>query len=278
MRPLDERTVVITGATDGLGRALAERVAADGAHVVLHGRDAERADRARADITEATRNERVDVVLADLSETNRVCELAQHIRERFRRVDVLVNNAGVGFGADERKRQESADGIELRFAVNYLAGYVLTRELVPLLAASAPARVVNVASAGQQPIDFDDPMLTSGYSGTRAYAQSKLAQIMFTFDLAEQLRGEGVTVNALHPATYMNTTMVRAAGISPASTIDEGMDATYRLVADPALENTTGHYFHGRDEARAHTQAYDVDERARLRALSDELVEQALAR
>ncbi|MBA8824566.1 NAD(P)-dependent dehydrogenase (short-subunit alcohol dehydrogenase family) [Saccharopolyspora lacisalsi] len=277
MRPLSEQTVLVTGATDGLGRALAERVAAQGARVAVHGRDPERTERTRGEITETTGNDRVEVVLADLSEPRNVCEMAQHVRERFRRVDVLVNNAGVGFGADETERQETADGIELRFAVNYLAGYVLTRELVPLLAASAPARVVNVASAGQQPIDFDNPMLTSGYSGTRAYAQSKLAQIMLTFDLAEQLRGEGVTVNALHPATYMNTTMVRQADIRPASTVDEGLEATYRLVAETSLEEVTGRYFHGLEEARALAQAYDPQERTRLRELSDKLVEHALA-
>ncbi len=277
MRPLSEQTVVITGATDGLGRALAERVAAQDAQVAVHGRDPERAERTRGEITEATGNGRIEVVLADLSEPRDVCEMAQHVRERFPRVDVLVNNAGVGFGADETERQETADGIELRFAVNYLAGYVLTRELVPLLAASAPARVLNVASAGQQPINFDNPMLTSGYTGTRAYAQSKLAQIMFTFDLAEQLRGEGVTVNALHPATYMNTAMVRQAGIRPASTVDEGLEATYRLVAESSLEEVTGRYFHGLEETRALAQAYDSQERTRLRELSDELIERSLA-
>ncbi|RVB50472.1 SDR family NAD(P)-dependent oxidoreductase, partial [Mesorhizobium sp. M7A.F.Ca.CA.004.06.1.1] len=133
---------------------------------------------------------------------------AEAVRARTDRLDILINNAGIGTAGQGAKRQVSADGCELRFAVNYLAGFLLTSELLSLLKASAPARIVNVASAGQQAIDFSDVMLTRSYDGVRAYCQSKLAQILFTVDLAEQLKGTGVTVNALHPASYMNTTMV----------------------------------------------------------------------
>src|SRR5690606_26095952 len=168
-------------------------------------------------------------------------------------------------------RETSADGHELRFAVNYLAGFLLTHLLLPLLKKSAPARIVNVASAGQQPIDFADVMLERGYSGARAYCQSKLAQIMFTFDLAEDLRGSGVTVNALHPATYMDTTMVRGAGVTPISTVEEGAEAILYLATSPALEGRSGLYFDGLREARAHPQAYDAEARRRLKALSLQL-------
>ncbi len=125
----------------------------------------------------------------------------------------------------------SADGYELRFAVNYLAGFLLAHLLLPPIKAAAPSRIVNVASLGQHPIDFDDVMITKGYSGSRAYAQSKLSQIMFTIDLAEELKGSGVTVNSLHPATYMNTTMVRAGGITPISTVEQGGEAILHLVS-----------------------------------------------
>ena len=138
-------------------------------------------------------------------------------------LDVLVNNAGIGTAGNAR--EVSADGFELRFAVNYLAGFLLTRLLLPLLEKRAPSRIVNVASAGQQAIDFDDVMLTRGYSGVRAYCQSKLAQILFTIDLAEELKDRAVTVNALHPATYMDTTMVRLSGARPMSTVEEGGEA-----------------------------------------------------
>jgi NAD(P)-dependent dehydrogenase (short-subunit alcohol dehydrogenase family) len=193
-----------------------------------------------------------------------VRRLAAEVNEREERLDVLVNNAGIGFDGE---REESQDGIELRFAVNYLAGYALTRELLPLLERSAPARIVMVSSAGQQAIDFDDPMLERGYSGWRAYMQSKLAQILFAFDAAERLP-DGVTITALHPATFMATKMVP----SPVSTVEEGVQATKRLVADPELDGVSGVYFNGQREDAADPQAYDEDARRRLRELSERLV------
>src|SRR6202040_3398234 len=132
-------------------------------------------------------------------------------------------------------RQTSADGHELRFAVNYLSGFLLTHLLLPLLKASAPARIVNVASAGQQAIDFSDVMLTRHYSGAAAYRQSKLAQILFTVDLADELKGSGVIANTLHPSTYMNTTMVRQSGTSPISRVEDGAAAILQLAVSPAL-------------------------------------------
>jgi NAD(P)-dependent dehydrogenase (short-subunit alcohol dehydrogenase family) len=144
---------------------------------------------------------------------------------------------------------------------------VLTQELLDLLRASAPARIVNVASAGQTPIDFDDVMLERGYRGVRAYCQSKLAQIISTFDLAERLDGTGVTVTALHPATYMPTKIVA----SPTSSLQEGVQATLRLVADPALEGVTGRYYDREREASPDPQAFDANARRWLRELSERL-------
>ena len=155
--------------------------------------------------------------------------------------------------------------------MNYLAGFLLARLLLPLLKAAAPSRIVNVASLGQHPIDFDNLMITKGYSGSRAYAQSKLAQIMFTIDLAEELRGTGITVNSLHPATYMNTTMVRAGGITPVSTVEQGGEAILHLVEGDDVAAKSGLFFNGMNEARANPQAYDAEARKRLRALSLEL-------
>src|SRR4029077_479704 len=141
----------------------------------------------------------------------------------------------------------------------------------PLVKAGAPARIVNVASAGQAPIDFDDVMLTRRYDGAQAYRQSKLAQIMFTIDLAQELAGSGITVNCLHPATYMATTMVREAGVSPISTVEEGADAILNLVISQALDGRSGLYFNRQQETRAHAQAYDEAARQRLRELSRRL-------
>ena len=177
-----------------------------------------------------------------------------------------------GSGRERRAPSgESADGYELRFAVNYLSGFLLVHLLLPLLRASAPSRIVNVASLGQHPIDFDDVMITKDYTGGRAYAQSKLAQIMFTIDLADELKGSGVTVNSLHPATYMNTTMVREGGITPMSTVDQGGAAILHLAAGDDVAGKSGLFFNGMREAQANPQAYDDAARRRLRALSLEL-------
>jgi NAD(P)-dependent dehydrogenase (short-subunit alcohol dehydrogenase family) len=258
-------TVLLTGATDGLGRALATRLAAEGATVLAHARSEERGRAALAELLDGPGD--VRLVVGDLASLSAVRALADQVPDRL---DVLVNNAGIGFAGG---RQESDDGYELRFAVNYLAGFLLASLLRERLAASAPARIVNVASAGQQAIDFDDVMLEHGYDGARAYRQSKLAQIMHAFDLAEELEGRGVTATALHPATFMDTKMVIEAGVTPASTVQEGLEATWRLVADPALDGVSGAYFNGTREVRADAQAYDLDARRRLRELSQRLVQ-----
>jgi len=271
MRPVTEQTILITGATDGLGRRVAEDLAAAGATVLVHGRNPERLARTLAEITEATGNDRVTGYLADLADLSQVHTLAEEITTQHNRLDVLVNNAGVGAGPPNTPRQMSVDGYELRFAVNYLAGYALTLRLMPLLRAAAPSRIVNVASVGQEPIDFTDVMLEHGYDGWRAYRQSKLAQIMFTIDLAERLAGTGVTVNALHPASLMNTKMVFEALDYTLSTIEDGAAATERLILDPDLEGVTGCYFDQQQQARAHAQAYDAGARARLWELSERL-------
>jgi len=264
---LDDKIVLITGSTDGVGRRVAVRLGEMGARVLVHGRDAKRGEQVVADIR-ASGNDMATFYQADLASLAEVRRLAQRVRADHARLDVLINNAGIGSAGPRGQRQESHDGHELRFAVNYLAGFLLTHLLLPTLRASAPARIVNVASAGQSPIDFDDVMLTQSYSGGRAYTQSKLAQIMMTFDLARELEGTGVTVTCLHPATYMDTTMVRQTGTTPISTVDEGADAILNLAISPALAGRTGLYFNGQREARADAQAYDAAARRKLRELS----------
>jgi NAD(P)-dependent dehydrogenase (short-subunit alcohol dehydrogenase family) len=264
------KTVLITGSTDGVGRYVAGRLAAEGAKVLIHGRDAARAKTLIGEIVKAG-HAAPAFYQADLSSMSGARALAEAVKRDHRRLDVLVSNAGIGSQNNGPQRQESVDGHELRFAVNYLSGFLLAHMLLPLLKAASPSRIVNVASLGQHPIDFDDVMITKGYSGSRAYAQSKLSQIMFTIDLAEALEGAGVTVNALHPATYMNTTMVRAGGITPMSTVEQGGAAILRLVEGDDVAGKSGLFFNGMVEARANPQAYDTEARKRLRALSLEL-------
>jgi NAD(P)-dependent dehydrogenase (short-subunit alcohol dehydrogenase family) len=237
--------------------------------VLVHGRDRERGEATVAELRERAGHDRVELVLGDFASLASVRDLADAVLARRRPLEVLVNNAGIGFtlpggGA----RMESEDGHELRFAVNYLAPFLLTT----LLKESVVGRIVNVTSAGQAPIDFDDVMLTRDYDGTRAYCQSKLAQIMHTFDLAGELAGRHVAVNCLHPATFMPTKMVVDAGVDPVSSLQQGVDATLELIRDPPHGTVTGRYFNGKNEERAHPQAYDRDARRRLRELSHELI------
>ena len=267
MRDAAEATILVTGATDGLGKRVARELAAKGTTVLVHGRSPERLEATLEELRGQTSSQKVGSYLADLSSLAAVRDLADRILSEYDRLDVLVNNAGIIV----QERKESEDGYELTFAVNYLSHFLLTSLLLPLLKDSAPARVVNVASAGQSPIDFDDPMLERGYDAMRAYSQSKLAQIMFTFELAERLSGTGVSVNALHPASLMDTKMVQDTFGYTMSTVEEGSEAVVRLAVSPELEGVTGRYFDGTREARADGQAYDKEARQRLWELSEEL-------
>lgn len=272
----DQRTIFITGATDGLGRALAHKLASDGATLILHGRDPRKLDRTADDIRDTHRAQRPRTVLADLADLAQVQPLATDVREATDRLDVFVSNAGIGGGRpDGRTRRTSVDGHELRFAVNYLAGFLLTLELLPLLRRSAPARIVNVASIGQHTLDFEDLMIERDYSGARAYGQSKLAQIMSGFELATRLSPGQVTVNSLHPATYMPTKIVLEEIGHHIDSLDEGVTATHRLVSGDALATATGRFFDRTRDTGANAQAYDTRARTELWNRSLKLVSQA---
>ncbi len=261
-----QEVVLVTGSTSGLGREVARRLAATGAFVIVHGRNRERG----MEVVEAIESEGVGnarFYAADLGSFDQTREFGEAVLRDYDRLDVLVNNAGFGRAPDER--MVSADGLELRFQVNHLSHFLLTRMFLPRLRANAPSRIVNVSSGAQQPIDFDDVMIERNFSGGRAYAQSKLAQIMFTIDLAEELEGTGVVVNSLHPATYMDTEMVRRAGLTPRATVGEGADAVMNLITSPDIGS--GGYFNRLRPARADEQAYDAEARNKLRRLSEEL-------
>src|SRR5437763_13264593 len=201
------KTVFITGSTDGVGRYVALELAKQGANLLIHGRDAARA---RAVVEEISRSGKASAKFyqADLSSLADVGKLADAVSAEHNKLDIFISNAGIGSRNYGPERRVSADGHELRFAVNYLAGFLLVYRLLPIIKAAAPSRIVNVASLGQAPVDFDNVMLEREYNGVRAYRQSTLSRIMVPTDIAAELRGTGITVNSLHPATYMYTTMV----------------------------------------------------------------------
>ncbi|MDH3206007.1 MAG: SDR family NAD(P)-dependent oxidoreductase [Gemmatimonadota bacterium] len=261
------QVVLVTGSTSGLGREVALAMADRGAHVIVHGRNRERGMEVVDEIVAGAGT--ATFYAADFASLAQVRALGEAVLRDFDHVDVLVNNAGIWLSGDN-ERHESEDGLELSFAVNYLAGYLLTDMLLPLIPRTAGSRIVNVASGAQSPIDFDDPMIRNGYSGGRSYGQSKLAQILHAFDLAEELDGTGIKVNALHPATLMDTNMVRSAGVRPRSSVEDGLEAVLDLIVPVDLG--TGGYYNGTRESRANAQAYDTAARASLRRLSDNLV------
>lgn len=258
-----QRVALVTGSTDGLGREVAMRLASQGMHVIVHGRNAERGDAVVQEIAKEGRGS-ARFYRADFASLADVRRLAADVRRDYARLDLLVNNAGI----ITRDRQVSQDGHEMQFAVNYLAGYALSYALLPVLERGDHPRIVNVSSIAASPLDFTDVMLERGYSSNRAYGQSKLAQVMFTIDLAQELKAKGIVVQALHPATYMDTNMVRSAGGTPRSTVDEGAAAVLNAAATDA---PSGSYFVGQRPGTPHAQAGDAEARRQLRALSQKL-------
>jgi NAD(P)-dependent dehydrogenase (short-subunit alcohol dehydrogenase family) len=258
--PLTGKVVLVTGSTDGLGREVALRSAALGANVIVHGRNQERGKAVVDEIAKAGKGS-ARFYAADFASLAEVRTLAQAINRDYDRIDVLVNNAGVWL----RDRQVSKDGHEMHFAVNYLAGVLLTRMLLPKIVASAPSRIVNVSSLSAAPIDFNDVMLERPGRASQGYGQSKLLQVMFTIDLAAELKDKNVTVTALHPATMMDTTMVRQSGSRAMSSVDEGATAVMQQITGDAQ---SGQFYNGLRPGRPHQQANDEAVRAKLRELS----------
>jgi NAD(P)-dependent dehydrogenase (short-subunit alcohol dehydrogenase family) len=252
-----KREILITGSTAGVGRYLAGKLAGPETTLLLHGRDP-----AKLDALVGELDGDVETYLADLASLDQVWAMAEQIAKAHDRLDVVINNAGIGGGPRGSERELSEDGNELRLAVNYLAPVLLTRLLLPLLKAGAPARIINEGSLGQDTIDFSDLRMDGRYSGSLAYFRSKLALAAWSFDLAEELREDRIAVNCIHPATYMDTDMVRAAGVKPWSTVAEGGDAVLRLVDEPIA--VTGRFFDGTAESQAHPDAYDPNMRRRL--------------
>jgi NAD(P)-dependent dehydrogenase (short-subunit alcohol dehydrogenase family) len=274
------KTVLITGGTGGIGKAAAIRLASMGARVGITGRDRARAELAAAEITAKSGNPAVDVFVADLSSQGEVRELAGEVLAAYPRLDVLLNNVG-GFWAH---RHMTADGLEHTFALNHLAPFLLTGLLLQRLRASAPARIVTVSSGAQSlgKIDFDDLMGERKFSGQRAYNQSKLANVMFTYELAKRLEGTGVTATVLHPGVTSTAFGAEdvARGFGPVIAVmrrfmqspERGADTAVFLASSPEVEGVTGRYFADRRPQRSHASSYDEATTARLWQVSADLV------
>ena len=274
------KVVLITGGTGGIGKATAIGLAAQGARVAITGRDRERAEAAAAEIRDATGNPLVDAFAADLSSQAEVRRVAAHVLDTYPRLDVLINNVG-GFWAT---RRVTVDGLEHTFAVNHLAAFLLTSLLLDRLKASAPARVVLVSSGAQSmgSIDFEDLQGERAYSGQTAYNQSKLASVMFTYELARRLKDAGVTANALHPGVVSTgfgaedpsriftfiVPLVRPFMKSPR----QGAATSIYLASSPKVEGVTGMYFAKEKPQTSNKASYDVDAAARLWQVSAGLV------
>ncbi|CAL9278608.1 SDR family NAD(P)-dependent oxidoreductase [Streptomyces sp. SudanB91_2054] len=271
MPTADRDVVLVTGATSGLGLRLAEVLAAQGATVLAHGRDRARVRALTERLTAAGGT--VRPYCADLSSLREVRTFARRVAEEQPRVDVLVNNAGVGPGPQDGARELSTDGHELRFAVGYLAPYVLTRALVPRLLRARAGRVVNVGSGAQVEIDFDDLTMAGFYNGWIAYGRAKLALASLTVDLAAELGPRGVAVSCVHPADLMPTPMVRRTGLAPRSTLDQGAEAVLRLIHGTGGADTQpGHYYNGLRPESPHPDVLRPDRRERLRRVTEELL------
>ncbi len=267
MKPINEQIILITGSTDGIGKLTALQLAKQNAHLLIHGRNKEKTTNVVNELKSVSGNKNIEGFVADFSSLAEVRYLAEEVLTKYPALDVLINNAGAGMSDPSL----SKDGYELRFAVNYLAPFLLTSLLLPVLRNAASSRIVNVSSAGQYPVNFDDIMLAKDFDAVKAYRQSKLALIMFTIDLAELLKDENITVNSLHPGTYLNTNMVRSSNITPWGEPESGAEAEVFLAVSKSLDGLTGKYFNVKTEAKALAQAYDEQARKRLWELSLQL-------
>ena len=278
------KVVLVTGATNGIGKITAQELATKGATLVIVGRNAEKTRATAGEIRLKSGNPGVDSLTADLSSLEQVRQLAGEFMKKYNRLDVLINNAGGIFA----RRQVTVDGYEMTFAFNHLAYFLLTNQLLGLLEASAPARIINVSSAAHLngPFDFEDlQSVHYSYGGFRAYSHSKLANVMFTYELARRLAGTGVTANALHPGTVntgfgknnggvMNLAMKAFAmfQIPP----EQGAQTSIYLASSPEVEGVSGKYFVDCKPERSSASSYDEVAQKRLWEISEEMT--ALAR
>lgn len=258
--------MLVTGANAGIGKVTARELAKMGATVVMVARSRERGTAALAEVKAASGNNRVDLLLADLSSQASIRQLADDFRAKYDHLHVLVNNAGAYF----MKRQETVDGLEMTFALNHLGYFMLTLLLLDMLKASAPARIVNVTSGAHfgGRLNFDDLQAKKRYAGFPVYGASKLANVLFTYELARRLEGTGVTANCLHPGFVAsnfahNNGFLAQLGMKAlrpfALSVEQGAETSIYLASSPEVEGVTGKYFTKKKAVKSSAQSYDVE-------------------
>jgi NAD(P)-dependent dehydrogenase (short-subunit alcohol dehydrogenase family) len=279
---MQNKVVMVTGATNGIGFESAKALAAMGTTIVGVGRNPQKCADAASQIKTATGNAKVEFLVADLAVQAQVRQLAATFKQKYNRLDVLLNNAGGYFA----KRETNADGQEMTWALNHLNYFVLTNELLDVLKASAPARIVNVSSgahSGAKGINFEDVEFKMGYSGWSAYSHSKLANVMFTYELARRLDGTEVTATVLHPgfvATgfgHNNGGLMRT-GMSVVQKLvakkpEQGAETSVYLVSSPEVEGVTGKYFSDSKETKSSAASYNISAQQRLWELSEQMIQ-----
>jgi len=275
---MNEKICLVTGANSGIGKVTAKDLAAGGATVIMACRNRDKGEAARGEIVRETRNENVDLMIADFSDLSQIRRLAAEVKAKYPRLHVLVNNAGSHYS----KRTVTVDGYEATFAVNHLGYFLLTVELLDLLKSTAFARVVNVSSEAHRSarINLDNLNLENGYSGWKAYGKSKLANVLFTYELARRLKGTGVTANCMHPGVVGTNLFNHVGGLAGKivrlftpfmRTPEKGADTVIWLASSPEVEGITGKYFVDRKEQTTNPQSYDTAVAARLWEISERM-------
>jgi NAD(P)-dependent dehydrogenase (short-subunit alcohol dehydrogenase family) len=262
--------ILITGSTDGIGKATAQKLMSLDTEVVLHGRDRQKCERVQRELVKITGNTVPDMVIADLSAQDQILQMADDITSRYDRLEVLINNAGTY----QPERLLTHDGVEMTFAVNYLAPFLLTRLLFPLLRKSAPSRIVTVASSAHEDvrrIDWDNLPSREHYDAWDSYALSKFADITFTYSLARMAKGSGVTANCLHPGVT-DTKLLRSAFPGyPAITPEEGARTSVYLAISDTVTGVSGRYFDSQKPARSSDLTHDRSVQDRFWEIAEDL-------
>jgi NAD(P)-dependent dehydrogenase (short-subunit alcohol dehydrogenase family) len=270
------RNVLVTGANSGVGKALAVKIAARKAKLIMLCRNEEKAEATRKEIIQKTGNEDIHIILADLSSMNSVRTAAADILKSFPEMYLIINNAGQSV----QKRELSADGYEMTFAANYLGPFLLTNLLLDLMKNSAPSKIINVASEAHEKINFDDLMSEKNYNGFKAYKHSKMANIMFTYELARRLENTGVTVNCVHPGVVQTAIYRHIKGPGKIMidlmwpffiTPEKSASRIIPLVLPSKNKAVTGKYFVKGKEAESKEGSYSIEDREKLWYISEKL-------